>query len=91
VVAALIAKRMVPCEGHHHMLKKTIDGVTTLITRASHSGPEIRDDLASLMARQCCLTVSEFWQFVECSLSGEQWDAKVRQYCAGGCKPFIGR
>jgi hypothetical protein len=82
---------MVPYDSHHRMFKKTVDGVTTLVTRISHSSQEIRGDLASLMARQCCLQVAEFWQLVECPLSQEKWDEKVKERCAGGRNPFIGR
>jgi len=91
VTAALLAKGMVPYENHHHMLKKKIDGVTTLITKTSHDDKEIGATLATLMARQCCLTLSEFWSLVECPLTEEAWDKLIRERCAGGRNPFIGR
>lgn len=91
VTDALMAKGMVPYENHHHMLKKTIDGVTTLVTRVSHGSKEIRGDLATLMARQCCLNVSEFWQLVDCPLSKDAWDKLVKERCADGRNPYLGR
>lgn len=93
VITALTAKGMVPYENDHHMFKKTIGGVTTLITSTSHDDREIRGALATLMARQCCLKVSEFWNLVDCSLSQQQWDERVQKYVteAGGRNPFLGR
>jgi hypothetical protein len=91
VKAALLAKGMVPDENHHHMLRKKIDGVVTLVTRMSHDNKEIRDDLVGLMARQCCLRPAEFWQLIDCPLSEEDWEAKVRERCADGRNPFIGQ
>jgi hypothetical protein len=81
---------MVRYEGrHHHMLKKEVDGITTLITRTSRDDREINDTLATLMARQCCLQLREFWQLVDCPLSQEDWDRLVRERCANGRNPFI--
>lgn len=91
VKAALIAKGMVPSESHHHMLRKKVDGVTTLVTRMSHDDKEIRGDLVGLMARQCCLRAPEFWNLVDCPLSQEDWDKLIRQRCADGRNPFLGR
>jgi hypothetical protein len=91
VQAALIAKGMVPDENHHHMLRKKIDGVTELVTRISHSSPDIRRDLATLMARQCALTTSEFWRLIECPLSEKDWNKLVKERCVDGRNPFIGR
>ena len=90
-MAALTSKGMVPSENHHHMFRKKIDGVTTLVTRMSHDNKEITRDLALLMARQCCLTVPEFWRLVDCPLSQEQWDELVRGRCADGRNPFLRR
>jgi hypothetical protein len=81
---------MVPYENHHHMLKKSIDGVATLITRESHGKKLISRDLAMLMAHQCGLNVSEFWDLVDCPLSQEQWDAKIHSW-PGGRNPYMGR
>jgi hypothetical protein len=36
-MAGLLAKGMVPHESHHHMLKKTVDGVAEVVTRMATS------------------------------------------------------
>jgi hypothetical protein len=82
---------MVTDENHHHMLRKKIDGVTTLVTRISHGSGAIRGDLAVLMARQCCVTVSEFWGLVECPLSEEAWTKLVTERCVNGRNPYLSR
>jgi len=64
VTPALVAKGMQRDETHHHMFRKRVDGVTTLVTRISHSASEINDGLGSplrsLRARRrparCCVT-----------------------------------
>ena len=78
-------------DSHHHMFRKTIEGVTHLVTRISHGAKQIDDNLGKRMANQCCLQLKEFWQLVDCPLSEEDWDAKVRERCADGRNPFIGR
>ncbi len=78
-------------ESHHHMFRKRIDGVTHLVTRISHNAREIDNSLAKLMANQCCLKLAEFWQLVDCPLDEASWDALVRERCAGGRNPFLGR
>ena len=90
-MAGLLNKGMVQHETHHHMLKKTVDGVTQLVTKMSHDGKEISETLAMLMARQCCLRTAEFWNLIDCPLSGEAWDELVAKRCADGRNPFIGR
>ena len=68
VEGALLAKGMERDESHHHMYRKTIEGVTQLVTRISHSAGEIDDGLAKLMANQLCLQLREFWELVDCPL-----------------------
>ena len=93
VSAALIAKGMQTDENHHTMYPpEGLNGVTTLVTRISHRLPvPINDSLAKLMANQCCLQLKEFWELVGCTLSAEQWDAKLSERCAGGRNPFLRR
>lgn len=55
------------------MFRKTIAGVTQLVTRTSHGAREINDGLAKLVANQCCLQLREFWDLVECPLDEEEW------------------
>jgi hypothetical protein len=76
-------------ESHHHMYRKDLEGVTTLVTRVSHSAREIDDGLGKLMARQCCLRLREFWELVDCPLDQDGWDALVRERCQGGRNPFL--
>jgi len=82
---------MVAHENHHHMLRKKVEGVTTLVTRISHGAKEIDSHLGGLMARQCCLTLAEFWKLVDCPLSEADWDGLISERCAGGRNPFLGR
>ena len=88
---ALLAKGMERDDTHHHMYRKSIDGVTHLVTRMSHGSKEIDDGLAKLMANQLCLELREFWNLVECPLSEEEWEALVAERCVDGRNPFLGR
>jgi hypothetical protein len=78
-------------QNHHEMYRKTIEGVTHLVTRISHSSRAIDDRLGLLMANQCCLQLGEFWRLVDCPLSEADWDAKIRERCSGGRNPFLRR
>ena len=82
---------MVEDENHHHMYRKTLGGITTLVTRMSHAGNEIGDDLAKRMANQLCLQLREFWRLIDCPLSEKEWDELIRERCAGGANPFFER
>src|SRR5262249_37729817 len=73
------------------MYRKTLEGVTHLVTRISHGSGEIDNYLGKLMANQLCLQLAEFWRLVDCALTEDQWDALVRERCAGGRNPFPGR
>jgi hypothetical protein len=91
VAHALLDKGMERDENHHHMFRKRLEGVTHLVTRISHGSGEIDDGLARLMANQLCLQQAEFWRLVDCPLSEDAWDDLIRQRCAGGRNPFLGR
>ena len=82
---------MVRDENHHHMFRKDVEGVTTLVTRTSHGMAEIGDGLAKLMANQCCLRLREFWQLVDCPLGQSRWDQLIRERCPDGRNPFLRR
>jgi hypothetical protein len=86
-----MAKGMSRDENHHHMYRKTVDGVMTLVTRISHGASEIDDRLGKLMANQCCLQLREFWNLIDCTLSRSDWDELVRERCRGGKNPFLRR
>ncbi len=90
VAQALEDKGMERDEAHHHMFRKTVEGVTTLVTRLSHSGGDVDDGLGKMMANQCCLQLKEFWQLVDCPLSQAAWEAIVLERCPDGRNPFIG-
>lgn len=89
VESALLAKGMERDDTHHHMYRKTLEGVTHLVTRISHGSKEIDDGLARLMGRQLCLQLGEFWQLVDCTLDEAGWDAIVRGRCVDGRNPFL--
>jgi len=91
VSASLLDKGMERDETHHHMFRRSIEGVTTLVTRISHNAKEIDDGLGRLMANQLCLQLREFWEFVDCPLDEPGWTALVRQRCMGGSNPFLRR
>ncbi len=88
---ALLAKGMVPDENHHEMYRKSIEGVTHLVTRISHNSKPIGDTLGLLMANQLCLQLKEFWELVDCPLSERDWDAKTKERCSGDGNPFLRR
>jgi hypothetical protein len=91
VERALLEKGMEPDESHHHMFRKTIDGVTHLVTRISHGSGEINDSLGRLMGNQLCLQLREFWNLIDCPLSEDEWNELVRQRCVDGRNPFLRR
>lgn len=91
VAASITAKGMVPDENHHHMYRKTVGGVTTLVTRISHGSREINDSLGKLMANQCGLFLAEFWRLVDCPLDEAAWDALVAERFKSGRNPFLQR
>jgi hypothetical protein len=91
VASALEAKGMERHESHHHMFRKQVEGVTTLVTRISHNSKDIDDGLGRLMGKQLCLNLREFWELVDCPLSERQWDGLVADRCQDGRNPFLGR
>lgn len=91
VESALLDKGMERDDTHHRMFRKTLEGVTHLVTRISHGGQEIDDGLGKLMAHQLCLQLAEFWRLVDCPLSEADWDALIRARCGGGRNPFLRR
>lgn len=86
---ALLAKGAIPDETHHHMFHKRIEGVTHLVTRMSHGAREINDGLGKAMAAQCCLQLREFWDLVDCPMSQEAWDTRIREHCSGTRNPYL--
>jgi hypothetical protein len=91
IAAVLEAKGMERDENHHHMFRKRVDGVTTLVTRISHNARDINDGLGVLMGKQLCLRLGEFWELIDCPLTEEAWDGIVADRCVDGRNPFLGR
>jgi aspartate oxidase len=91
VEQALLDKGMERDENHHHMYRKTLEGVTHLVTRVSHGSNEIGDSLGKLMGNQLCLQLREFWDLVDCPMSEETWTELVRERCGDGRNPFLRR
>lgn len=91
VERALLDKGMERDQTHHTMFRKTLEGVTHLVTRISHGEKEIDDGLGKLMANQLCLQLAEFWRLVDCPLTEEEWNRLVAERCAHGRNPFLGR
>lgn len=92
VADALVAKGMSPPDdSHHKMYRKTVNGVTQLVTRISHGSrkADISDTIATRMAHQCCLQLNEFWRLVDCPMTEDEWDTLVAKRCADGRNPFL--
>ena len=92
VAGALLAKGMEPSDSHHKMYRRTIEGVTTLVTRMSQWGRnDQQEKRRALMASQCALRLKEFEHLIECTLSAEEWEALIRERCSDGRNPFMRR
>lgn len=89
IASALEAKGMERTESHHHMFRKQLDGVTTLVTRISHGVREVDDNIARAMGAQLYLQLAEFWRLIECPLGEAEWDALVTERCVDGRNPFL--
>jgi hypothetical protein len=66
---------------HRYFIFHTVDGRRTpLKTKTSHgtSTRTLGDDLISQMSRQCGLTRNDFLRLVDCPLSREEYENKVR-------------
>lgn len=86
---ALEAKGMERDESHHHMFRKRVEGVTTLVTRMSHNAQEVDDGLAGMMSKQLCLQLKEFWELIDCPMTQEKWEEIVAERCPDGRNPFL--
>ncbi|WP_295401589.1 hypothetical protein [uncultured Thiocystis sp.] len=65
---------------HHYFIYRNLSGnKTAVFTKTSHT-PKLRelpDRLLSLMAKQCRLSKSDFFDLVDCPLSREQYESKL--------------
>jgi len=82
VEATLQAKGFAKVEGdHHYFVYLTRDGRKTRArTKTSHS-PKVKvipDNLLGQMARQCLLTKPDFLKLVDCPMSREDFELKLR-------------
>lgn len=67
---------------HHYYIYRNLSGQKTAIfTKTSHT-PKLRelpDRLLSLMAKQCRLSKSDFFDLVDCSLSRENYEKMLEK------------
>jgi hypothetical protein len=65
---------------HHRFIYWSLEGKkSTAATKTSHSGKDIVDSILSQMAKQCGLTMKLFRDLVDCPLSREDYEAKLRE------------
>lgn len=83
VEAALVLKGFRKTESHHHrFIYWTADGrKSPVMTKTSHGEKEIGDHLLAQMARQCRVSRGDFLSLVDCPLSRDAYEAKLK---AGG-------
>lgn len=83
VETSLTAKGFEQKEGDHHFfIYRTLAGKkTTAKTKTSHTPKmkEIPDNLLGQMAKQCKLTKRDFLDLIDCPLSREQYESKLRE------------
>ena len=80
VESALVKKGFILDNKDHRRFVLYIGGIKQEIrTMLSHNGQEINQYLQSCMARQMCLTKSEFLLFVACKLSGENYIKTLKE------------
>ena len=83
VEAGLKTKGFQQSEGDHHFfVYVTTEGKKTAIrTKTSHTPKmkEIPDNLLGQMAKQCKLNKQSFLSLIDCPLSTEQYEAKLRE------------
>jgi hypothetical protein len=71
---SLLAKGFKKEATHHNMYWLHLGGKKTGVrTRLSHGETEYRENLISQVAKQLGLTKGELFNFVECTLSGDQY------------------
>ena len=82
IEAALEAKGFARSEGdHHYLVYHTRDGLKSRArTKTSHS-PKVKDvpdNLLGQMARQCLLTRPEFLRLVDCPMTRDEYEERLR-------------
>lgn len=83
VETALETKGFVRSEGHHHQfVYLTLDGLKSRArTKTSHSPKikDIADNILGQMARQCRLTRPQFLRLIDCPMTREEFEQRLRE------------
>jgi hypothetical protein len=83
VEESLLKKGFVGTEGDHHFfVYHTLEGKKSSIrTKTSHTPKmkEINDGLLAQMAKQCGLNKQEFINLIDCPLSREQYEKRLKE------------
>lgn len=83
VEEALLKKGFEDKEGDHHFfIYHTLQGKKSSIrTKTSHTPKmkEISDGILAQMAKQCRLNKQDFMNLVDCPLSREQYEARLKE------------
>lgn len=77
VKAALLKKGFKEYENDHsYFVYYTLAGKKTIVkTKVSHSGKDIPKVIIGYMAKQCKMSVQEFHQLVDCTLTQHAYEA----------------
>ncbi len=80
VKAALLRKGFREYENDHsYFIYYTRKGKKTIVkTKVSHSGKDISKVIMGYMAKQCKISVQEFHQLVDCTLSQDAYEARLK-------------
>jgi len=80
VQSSLTAKGFRPAQTHHtfYVFHTSAGKKTPVRTKTSHGAPTLNDHLIGCMAKQCRLLKPEFVDLVSCSLSGADYEAKLK-------------
>jgi len=80
---ALLKKGFEDKEGDHHFfIYHTLQGKKSSIrTKTSHTPKmkEINDGILAQMAKQCRLNKQDFMRLIDCPLSREQYEARLKE------------
>jgi predicted RNA binding protein YcfA (HicA-like mRNA interferase family) len=83
IEASLAAKGFQKANSHHKFFiyyTKDDNKKTVIKTRTSHGHSEISVGLEKQMAKQCKLDLSDFRNLIECPLSREGYEEKVKEH-----------
>ncbi len=84
VEEALLKKGFEEKEGDHHFfIYHTLQGKKSSIrTKTSHTPKmkELNDGILALMAKQCRLNKQDFINLIDCPLSREQYEVRLKEH-----------